>query len=262
MKSILPATIAAAYLVVANVAYTTRQNSNVASATQYSTIETIITNPVSAPDAIRILFIGNSYIYVNNLPGILTSLGNSPESPHQIQTAYVTIGGANLEKLWSECCALAMILKTRWDYVVLQEGAPHLIADPINMAKYVRLFDAEIKKSGAGTILFLPWPDKSQREAQPAMNGATYQIAKELGAKVAPIGPAWNIAQSLKSDIGLYQTDQRHATPTGSYLAACTIYVMLMGHQKSCPAIEQSGVTPDEGTVVRAAASQALNNAP
>jgi hypothetical protein len=224
--------------------------------------ETTKTNAASAPDALKVLFVGNSYIYVNNLPGILTSLGNAPGSPHQIETTYVTIGGGFLENLWFESSAQKTIQNTKWDYVVLQEGAGLLANAPAQTARYVRLFDTEIKKSGATTVLFLPWSEQSKLEAQPAMNRSTYEMAKELGAKVAPIGPAWTLAQRLKSDIGLYQSDEMHATPAGSYLAACTIYLTLTEHQKSCPAIEQLIISQDDVTVLNSAAFQAVHNIP
>lgn len=242
----------AAFFLVANVANAVRGQNSAA----------VLTNPASAPNAIKILFIGNSFVYVNNLPGILTSLGNSPGSPHQIQTTYVTIGGANLDKLWYSSPARETIQGTKWDYVVLQEATVTLQNDPAAMAKSVRMFDAEIKKSGAKSILFLPWARKQHRQAQPAMNESTYQIAKELGAQVAPIGPAWTIVQGLKADIGLYQADLLHATPTGSCLAACTIYLMLMHNQESCSAIEHGDISQDDLTVIRKAAIEALESAP
>jgi hypothetical protein len=53
-----------------------------------------------------------------------------------------------------------------------------------------------------------------------------------------------------------------HATPAGSYLGACTIYLMLTEHQKSCPAIEQSIISQDDVTVLNSAAFQAVHNIP
>ena len=213
---------------------------------------------VAEPPSIKVLFIGNSYTYVNDLPGMLVALADSPDSPRRIQTSHVTTPGANLEELWNVGVARDAIHKN-WDYVVLQDGAGHLISDPEGMARYARLFDAEIKQSGARTILFLPWAHKFQRDAQPGMNQTIYHVAKELGAQVAPIAAAWTIAQRLDPEITLYKLDARHPTLTGSYIGACVIYLVLMADRKTCPAIYPGVISRNEVDVVRNASAQAID---
>jgi hypothetical protein len=54
-------------------------------------------------------------------------------------------------------------------------------------------------------------------------------IAKELGARVAPAGRAWDEARRQLPDVPLHAKDGSHATPAGSYLAACVIFRTLTG---------------------------------
>jgi hypothetical protein len=123
------------------------------------------------------------------------------------------------------------------------------------MRTYSRLFDAEIRKSGAKTILFLTWANWDKQEMQSVVNETYYSIAKELNAVVAPVGPAWEVARRLSPNISLYNGDEySHPTPAGSYLAACVIYIVIT-NQPACPAIEpRFDIQPDEIAVVRSAA--------
>ena len=77
--------------------------------------------PAAAADektapALRVLFIGNSYTYYNNLPGMVAQLSGG-----RIETRMVARGGSTLQQLWDFGEAPAAIREGRWDYVVLQE---------------------------------------------------------------------------------------------------------------------------------------------
>src|SRR5690349_6622272 len=104
----------------------------------------------------RVLFIGNSYTYFNNLPQMFAGLSASAKPPQTVETEMVVVGGATLKGLWENGRALEALKGGRWDYVVLQEqstlgAAPMIngvvqISDPKTFHEYARRFDAEIKK--------------------------------------------------------------------------------------------------------------------
>ena len=59
--------------------------------------------PATGPDAIRVLIIGNSQMYYNNLPDILEKLAEAaPQDRRRIKTGRVLNGGYTLEKHWNE----------------------------------------------------------------------------------------------------------------------------------------------------------------
>lgn len=213
--------------------------------------------PASEP--LRVLFIGNSLTYTNDLPAILAKLGMSADSPRRLQTKDFTRPQATLEQLWRMGAAAEMIRDRRWDFVVLQERGTWPIRDPGSMYTYARLFDAEIRKSGAKTIFFVTWASWEKPETQDVISRAYYAIAKELNAIVAPVGPAWEVARELEAKINLHNGDRwNHPTVAGSYLAACVIYLVIVNHQP-CPAIEpRFDIQQDEIDVARNAASRAV----
>lgn len=187
-------------------------------------------------EAQRILFLGNSYTYFNNLPFILEQMANA--SHRQIvETTMVVEGGATLKDLWEKGDALKAIHQAKWSYVVLQEqstlgdgpienGIPQ-INDPTSFYDYARRFDAEIKKAGARTAFFLTWSRRDSPQNQAKLTAAYSTIAKELSDALVPVGPAWEAAIHERPSLALHQTDKAHPTQAGSYLAACVFYSVL-----------------------------------
>ncbi len=147
-------------------------------------------------NTIRVLFIGNSYTYFNNLPGILSRIAASGNSSVTIETAHHTRGGYSLEQHWNEGQAVDEIRKD-WDFVVLQEFSTRPINNPEKMREFIHKFDEEIKASGAQTVFYMTWA----RQYDPGMIDTLAQvytdIAIELEAGLAPIGRAWERSLNL-----------------------------------------------------------------
>lgn len=191
----------------------------------------------ATPDTLRVLFVGNSYTYVNNLPAVLAHLSTTDSVPSVIETGRITEGGATLERHWKEGRAINAIRGGRWDVVVLQEqstlgmrlieGRP-TVNDPAMFFEYARRFDAENRRAGAETVLFLAWARAHSPEHQRALTHAHMTIGRELDAPVVPVGPAWRRALERMPDLRLHMSDQSHPTPAGTYLAAATFYAALL----------------------------------
>ena len=67
------------------------------------------------PDSsrLRVLFIGNSYTYVNNLPELVTGLAESAHRP--LETEMIVAPGATLQKHWEDGKAVQTIKRSHWD---------------------------------------------------------------------------------------------------------------------------------------------------
>lgn len=178
----------------------------------------------SPEHTIKVLFIGNSYTYENNLPSLITGLAATAPKPKSLETKMVAVGGATLKKHWENRTALEVLKQGSWDYVVLQEQSMLPIVNPQEMYKYARLFDAEIKKIGAETVFFLTWARQNLPENQKNLTDAYISIAKELNAIVAPVGISWQTALKQYPDMILHDRDRSHPNLEGSYLAACVFY--------------------------------------
>lgn len=124
-----------------------------------------------ADGLLRVLFIGNSLTYYNNLPRMLEQLAASSNVPRKLETRLVAFGGATLRSHWERGQALKAIREGGWDHVVLQEqsalGAVYMVngtrwitPDPRFFHEYARLMNKEINQVGARTIFFLTWARK------------------------------------------------------------------------------------------------------
>ena len=173
----------------------------------------------------RILFIGNSYIFINGgvdkqLKGLATS----------VETDCIAMGGYTLENHWNDGNAVRKIHESNWDYVVLQEQSQAPVINKIKFYNFARKFDEEIRRNGAKTVLLMTWerPDSKQYGVTTENLAATYTtIGKELGAIVAPVGLSFARAIRGKPELTLYNQDG-HPTMEGTYLAACVLYRTIL----------------------------------
>ena len=179
-------------------------------------------------DSVRVLFIGNSYTYGNDLPDLLAQLMTAKGVKFGYES--ITAGGATLQKHWEEGKALAAIRRKPWDFVVLQEQSVRPFTNRDSFFQYTRLLDTEIRKTTAKTLLYATWAAKATPEEQPKLTEAYKTIGNELGSLVAPVGEAWKLA--LADSLSLHGPDGRHPNMAGSYLAGCMLYRVIT-HKKA-----------------------------
>lgn len=176
----------------------------------------------------RILFIGNSYTHCNLLPKQLENLYRS--SGGAIATQMVTTGGWTLEQHWNDTRSRPLLTNCAWDYVVLQEQTRRPYEDTAKYHEYVRKFDGEIRACGAKTLLYLTWAPGAEPERQSELNASIGAIGREIGARVVPSGVAFELVRKEAPQIRLYvPSDNRHPSPSGTYLSACVFFAALSG---------------------------------
>ncbi len=192
----------------------------------------------ASAEPLKVLFIGNSYTYQNDLPQVLAKIAASAPEPVTVETGKVLVGGSTLQQHWSRPAGFDEIRRADWDYVVLQDHSllggrivneiPEL-APPDKFFEFARLYNAEIRKTKARTVFYLTWSREKFPETQAQLTEAYRSIAKELSAVVAPVGLAFMNARIGKPGLQLYMPDQSHPSPAGTYLAACVFYAVLTG---------------------------------
>jgi hypothetical protein len=176
---------------------------------------------------LKVLFIGNSYTYVNDLPGILVALADAAGG-RKVVTDQETPGGCSFEKHVKDGKAATKIHKEKWDVVVLQDHSLSAVTNRALMRECAGKLHEEVKKSGARSVFYLTWARQKKPEMQDALNEAYFGIAKDLGAVVAPVGMAWRRAMKDDPNLVLHSADGSHPAPAESYLAACVFYATLL----------------------------------
>ncbi|MBO5797910.1 MAG: discoidin domain-containing protein, partial [Clostridia bacterium] len=187
--------------------------------------ETDFDNPYEEPiDPLKVLFIGNSHTYTNDLPGIVRDL--MVASGRTIQYREITAGGQSLEWHAGQAATLQAIRTGGYDYVVLQEKASGFDAD--TFARGYAALHAVIAETEATPLLYMVWSNESKPQVQKTITEAYLKAAREQNTALAAAGVAWDILRHRDPPIPLY-SDGNHATPLGSYLAACSIFYALTG---------------------------------
>jgi hypothetical protein len=177
----------------------------------------------------HVLFIGNSHTErFGGMDWLVGNLVAAEDPPRTFDGDRQTASGVTLEYHYQNG-AIERIREGDWDVVVLQEYLPGIAtrtAEPFH--EYARLLDAEIRASGAKTVLYMTWPQGRYDWADlQDFIDAYRSVSAEIGAPVAPVGVAMENARAERPDIALIDADDVHATWQGAYLAAATIYATL-----------------------------------
>lgn len=171
----------------------------------------------------KVLFIGNSYTYFNDLPRMVQGLAQV--AGKSLETAAVTSGGKSLEwHLYSNPATLDAIDKSGWDFVVLQDYSLQTIVDPGKMRGAATSLAARIRAVSATPVLYMTWARQHIPEMQDTITDIYMRIAREIDARVAPVGEAWRKVRAASPGLVLHTEDRSHPNIVGSYLAACVFY--------------------------------------
>ncbi len=203
----------------------------------------------------KILFIGNSFTARNDVPALIAALAEV--RGERLDHELISAGGASLRMHWNKGEAQKAIARTRYDYVVLQEQSTLPVKNVTRMHENIRLFDGAIKESGAKTALYMTWAREKTPGTQRALTDGYRAIGEELGARVVPVGIAWEQLLTTPGHPVLYDKDGSHPSLAGSYLAACVFLAVLFEQSPVGIATQLKGLTPAEVRLVQQSAWEA-----
>jgi hypothetical protein len=178
----------------------------------------------------KVLFVGNSYTYFWNLPQQVAAMAESRKVA--INTSQSTSGGTSLAQHWrgdKKLQSLSMIRAGAYDAVVLQDFSMQALNAPDTLLQYGQQFAKEAQAKGARVYLYMTWSRAFDPYMQATITAKYEELAALCDATIVPVGPAWERARSLRPDLPLYDPDQSHPSPMGTYLAACVFYGVFTG---------------------------------
>ena len=194
---------------------------------------------------IRVLFVGNSYTYVNNLPLLISNLGLATGDSMYYDSS--APGGYTFFNHTTDVNTLAKISVGNWDYVVLQAQSQEPSFSPTQVSSQTLPFavklDTLIKHYNpcATTVFYETWGrkngDVSNCQFYPPVCTylgmqnrlkASYKLfADSCRALMAPAGEAFRLSIATQPTLNLYQADDSHPSLEGSFLTAAVFYEML-----------------------------------
>ena len=135
----------------------------------------------------------------------------------------VALPNFGLEEHWQHGEARKRIAQGGWTFVVLQQGPSALPESQILLRDYTKRFDAEIRKSGAKTALYMVWPSKARFGDFDGVSRSYTNAANDVGGVLLAAGDAWRAAWKRDASLALYGPDEFHPSTAGSYVAALVI---------------------------------------
>jgi hypothetical protein len=199
---------------------------------------------------VNILWVGNSFFYYNNsLHNHVLNLVRAADPASAPRATSVTISGSGID--WHDMASYfrpdgigrysfigdnEIVFNKpgrQFDAVIIADCSQCPIHPRLKSAfhEYAKKQSEIVIANGAHPILFMTWAykDKPDMTAQLAEE---YTIAgNDSNALVIPAGLAFAKAIAKRPELELYQSDKRHPTLLGTYLAACTSYAAI--YQKS-----------------------------
>jgi hypothetical protein len=218
----------------------------------------------------RVLFLGNSYTSVNDLPTMFADLAWT--GGHRVETGMQAPGGWTLADHDSSTETDKLLSSSKWNLVVIQEQSEIPSSKSLREANmYPAGHDLVVmaRDAGAQPMLFITWAHRNgwavgslpdYASMQSSIDEGYLSLAAQQGAEVAPVGFAWMTLVAQESDPGLWQDDGSHPTTKGTYLAACVFYASIF-HESPVGLKFHAGLGDAQAALVqRIAASTVLDN--
>lgn len=200
--------------------------------------------PLPGDGDLRVLFVGNSLTYTNDLPAMVGALAEADGV--DLSYAVEARPGFALGDHWDRGLA-DRISEVAADVVVLQQGPSSLESSRAYLVEWTERIDDVVRAAGGRSALFMVWPEATRLDAFDAVRESYAAAADSVGGIFIPAGETWRSAWVADPDLALYGPDGFHPSRTGSAAAAVTVYAMLVGggaEEPPCPA----GALVDEAT--------------
>lgn len=230
-----------------------------------------------AGQKLRVYFIGNSYTYTNNMPGMIAAIATSMGDTLVFDDH--TPGGWTLEDHWAppQDPCVAKIKKGNWDYVVLQEQSQMPVYSLQSFRNYTypfaELFNKLMRDSAKCTmpLFYMTWGYKNgdsvncpsfqhmcTYESMDSILRTRYmEMADSFNALVSPVGAVRRYIRQNHPGIELYTADGSHPSVAGTYAAACCFYAVLFKKDPSL-IIYNSTLSAADAATLKAAAKKVV----
>jgi hypothetical protein len=169
---------------------------------------------------LRVLFVGNSYIYTHDLPQVVAAVASArgielepgmlAEPNYAIENH---LAGRDYERA----------LDRGWDWVVLQQGPSSLPESRTNLRVHSGRAASMARSRGIRVALMSAWPALENAHTWPDAE-LSYRLAAQANDLcVLPVAGAWRLARERDPSIALYDADRLHPQREGTLLAALVL---------------------------------------
>jgi hypothetical protein len=195
--------------------------------------------PCEPPRELDVLFIGNSYTIMHDLPSLVEALGE--QAGVELHAEMLAMGGQDFEFHAGRQKTARVLREGDWDVVVLQSHSLDPLRNHDGFLEAGQMLVDMVRASGAVPLLFQTWPRKAGHnlynyydatggnpEAMMRRVGAAYdELAQLTGAEVVEVGRAWRRVRKNAPEHDPYASDAAHPGKLGAYLTANVFFAAL-----------------------------------
>lgn len=190
-----------------------------------------------------ILFVGNSFTYVNDLPTLFTSVASSQAGLATWHAEMIASPGASIADHARDGLVTAALQRQKWDVLVLQErggllaclGKPGSGDSPDCMASKAahEKLVATAHATGARVVLLGTWGPDAIWQGQ--LSRGVRRMASATKADVFDAGPMLREYAKDHPKTPLFSDAILHPTPTASLLVATALWTYLAPDSSAQP---------------------------
>lgn len=223
----------------------------------------------------KVLFIGNSYTFTNNMPAIVDSIARSFGDTLIYDVS--APGGYTLQQHTTNLTTISKINARQWDVVMIHEQSQRPAFPPSQVASDVYPFatrlDSMVRANDTctQTMFMMTWGRANGDQAncagypvictysgmQMRLRESYLQMATDNRADVAPVGMAFRIMMDSAYAPWLYSPDSSHPSMAGSYLEACVIYSSVF-HKSTRNSTYMAGLVPPDVALLQRVATKVV----
>jgi hypothetical protein len=181
-------------------------------------------------DTLRVLFVGNSYIFFNNLPQMVSLISDSLNT--KLICKQSVYGGATLGDHWNSRKGIrtrAILEQEKFDIVVIQDNSMWPLEHVDSVLMIGKLFCDLIKSKNATAYIYNTWSREAKPQTQSAINKTYEALALQTQSVLVPVGNVWAEAKVQKPTVQLYTSDQSHPSWHGTFLTALCFVKKITG---------------------------------
>ena len=176
-------------------------------------------------EAQRMLFVGNSLTYSNDMPKIFEKISNDfGVSANGTSLCFPNYG---LIDHWDQKTVQGIMAREHFDYVVVQQGPSSQPPGRKMLVDYNAKIKSLCLENDSNLAFFMVWPSKKYYHTFDGVILSHQYAAKENHALLFPVGQVWQNYEKKKNKENLYSEDGFHPSKAGSFLAALTIFHCL-----------------------------------
>ena len=185
----------------------------------------------------KLLFIGNSHTYVNDMPQTVKL-----NATKEIEVTMIARPGITFQDHLNDPTFHFMI-KQPFDAVIIQQAAHSPCPSKEETLRDGKLIIEEARENGQNIYVLIPWSHKGYLDKHEEIQDIYATLVEETG--IAGIN-AGNVIKALWDQLDLFYKDDEHMSPLGSYVEACCILKKALNQD------EFKGVMIDSGFTSRA----------